>query len=525
MIRSVRFIVAVLAALPLCAPPVLAQLVNRPTQPLGPSAYMFAGTGLETGQSVSLWTPTSGNAFQASRQAIWTPDYPVWNCRLYYPNWMMRGSTSLSQELDGVQPITIERDTVQVGGGPAISVTFGGSLSTTIAAGGGIWSDPIPVTFAARTKLLNNVATAAQVATNSMFGMFQPNASLGEAFQTSSTSLASNVATGAVANTGSTSLFAYGAAAMACQGYDGRPVALVYGDSIATGTGEPATFADDRGNRGWLARGLDLSTNGATRFPFAKWAAPSAAARQVTVASDFTRRFQMIDALPNVPFTHILSQIGLNDATGSLSTWQTRITTALGLLRTKFPQARIIQFGFTPYTTADNSAGTTAAGQSFVTSHDWPSGFTQQVQNALAGLPSPVDQFVFIEDWFDNTSTRCGAGGGSAGKWRTDQTFSTTLAASTAANATTISLPLAPEIGAALAINAGNTGSAMVTVTNVSGGVGGNFTVTVFPAITSAQTSGATVREIAAQDLLHPSSAMARTAAACFSAIKSSVMR
>jgi len=525
IMKMPRFIAAV--ALGLASTSADAQLISRQVQPLGPPPYMFAGTGLEIGQFVSLFTPTSANAFQASKQAIWTPDYAVYNCRLFYPNWVMRGSLTLSQEVDGTQPITIERDTLQAGGaGTPIDVTFSGSLSTTLAAGGGIWSDPLAVTFQPRTKLINNVATAAQVAASSMFGMFQPNASLGEAFQTSSTSLASAAASGTIANTGSASLFAYGASAMVCQGYDGRPVSLVYGDSIGTGTGEANNTSDDRGNKGWLARGLDSTASSSIRLPFAKWTAPSAAAKQITTSADFARRFAMISALPNVPFTHIAFQMGLNDATGSAGTWETRISTAQSVLKTQYPNQKLIQFGFTPYTTVDTAIGTTAASQTYVVSHDWPTGFTQQVQNYYAGLPTNVDGFMFIEDWFDNSTTRCGgSGSGTQGKWRVDQTFTTTLGSATGTNATTLLLPLAPTVGAALAVNPSGTGAATTTVTNVTGGVGGNYTVTVFPAIATAMSSGVTVREVGSQDFLHPSSTSAASVAACFAAVKSTVFR
>jgi hypothetical protein len=212
----------------------------------------------------------------------------------------------------------------------------------------------------------------------------------------------------------------------------------------------------------------------------------------------------MISALPNIPFTKILNEMGINDATGSLAVWQTRIMTYIGVLAAQYPSQPIIQMGFTPYTTADNSQWTTAAGQTYVVSHDWPTGFTQQIQNYLATLPTGISKFIFVEDYFDNRN-----GGGTEGKWRSDfSKVNTTLQNSPGSGTNSIQLRGTVPLGAALAIDSGNANAQTVTVTAVSGV--GLVTATVFPTMSVARTAGQTVKGVGAQDGLHPSSEMAQ---------------
>ncbi|MCH4894001.1 hypothetical protein GO308_12835 [Sphingomonas sp. SFZ2018-12] len=482
------------------------------------AAYRFAATGLEANQHLSIYTTNSNQEFGASDKAFWSPDYPVSGYRFYFSNWTLRGNAgALSQEVDGNQPIVIE-GVAMIVGSERRQLTFNGQSSVTLAPGQGVWSDPVNLLVPARRRVDLITAWRAVVGAAAMLGSFFPVPANGESWTLANTSRAAFLFDGAIPNNEPSNLYAYGPSAAVAQGGDGRDVVLVLGDSIAFGTGEANNTADARNNRGWVARWLDSTADGAQRIPYAKLAAPSSAARQNTAAASFTRRAEMMTALPNLPFTRIINQMGLNDATGSLNTWRDRITVSNNLAKAIWP-VPLLQLGFTPYTTADTSQFTTAAGQTFVTSHDWPSGLTQQVQNALAGLPAGVDAFEFIGHLFDGRET---LGAAAEGKWRADfSTINTTLQAATLAGATSITVRGPIPVGAAIAINAGQAGAAVTTVTAVSGV--GNVTCTVFPAITGAMASGVPVRGVAVNDGLHPSSELAAWVAARAAARKAAL--
>lgn len=483
---------------------------TRGTLPIDSGApWYFAATGLDANQSASLYTPSASQQFGASADVFWSPDYPTIGWRFYFCNWMLRGSTTLTQELDGNAAIILQ-GAVLVVNGVRYPLTFAGQAGITLNPGDGVWSDPIGDALLIPPRTKGSVITCwqAQTSASAMMGSFFPNAGLGEGFVLGSTTQAAYLTSGTVPYTAPASLYAYGPTAAVAQGGDGREVVLLVGDSIATGTGEANFASDARNNRGWTARWLDSTANGAQRIPHAKLCVPSGACRQNTLASHFTRRAAMMVALPNLPFTRIVNQMGLNDATGSATTWRDRITVHAGLMKALW-NVPLLQLGFTPYTTADTSRFTTAAGQSYFANHDWPSGFTQQAQALLAALPTNIDRFLFIGDVFDG---RQSLGAAAEGKWRSDfSAINTTLSAATLANATSIVVRGPVALGTALAINAGNATAEVVTVTAVSGV--GAVTCTVFPALVNAHSAGETVRGVAVQDGLHPSTEMAAWAA------------
>ena len=487
----------------------LAANLVAPVAAVAPAAkdpFYLAATGMDANQFLSLYTPTSSQIYGASANAFWSPDYPVRGYRFFFCNWVLRGSTTLSAEVDGNANIIIEGACAVING-VRTPLTFSGATSRTLTPGQGVWSDELPFFVKPRTKGLVVTCWNATTTASGMMGSFYPNVQIGEGFVLSATTQTAYLTSGTIPYTASAALYAYGPNAAIARGSDGRDVVLVVGDSIATGTGEANYASDARNNRGWACRWLDTTAGGARRIAHGKLCAPSACCRQVTVAGDIARQTAMFSVLPNMPFTKLFIQRGLNDATGSLATWQSRITVHNNVYKTAFA-VPIFQTGFTPYTTTDNTQFTTAAGQTYVVSHDWPSGFTQQVQNALSALPSGVDQFLFIEDAFDGRFVS----GGAEGKWRNDiSKVNTTLQASAALNATTILLRGPVDIGTALALNAGVATSQAVTVTAVSGV--GNVTCTIFPALTIARASGEPARGIAQQDGLHPSSEMAAFAA------------
>lgn len=478
--------------------------------------FYFAATGMDANQFVSYYTPSASQVYGVSANAFWSPDYPVKGYRFFFSNWSLRGAAAgTSQEVNGNANIVIEGATLLIGS-TRYPLKFSGATGATLTPGQGIWSDELVLTVAPRTK--GRVITCWQATTTAsgMMGSFYPNAGLGEGFVLASTTQSAYLTSGTVPYTAPGALYAWGPNAAVARGSDGREVVLLSGDSIATGTGEANFASDSRNNRGYPARWLDSTEGGARRIPFAKFCVPSARCAQVTTSADIAKRVAMISALPNLPFTKIVQEMGLNDATGSLATWQSRIITYNTVLKAAW-NVPLLQLGFTPYTTFDNTVGTTAAGQTYVVSHDWPSGFTQQVQNALSALPTGVDQFLFVEHVFDGRLA-----GGVEGKWRSDvfQT-NTTLQSAALISATTIVVRGPVALGAALALNAGVAGAQAVSVTGVSGV--GNVTCTIFPALTIARAAGETVKGVATQDFLHPSTEMAAYAAAQLASKKQEV--
>lgn len=484
----------------------LARQIALASGPSPTDPFYLAATGMDANQFLSLYTPSAAQVYGASANAFWSPDYPVLGYRFFFSNWCLRGAAAgTSIEVDGSAAIVIQGATLLIGT-VRYPLTFSGAAGVTLAAGQGVWSDELPVFVKPRTKGRIITAWQATTSANGMLGSFYPNAAVGEGFVLSASTQAAYLTAGTVPYTAPQSLQAYGPNAAIARGSDGRDVVLLVGDSIATGTGEANFASDARNNRGWAARWLDSTAGGARRIAHGKVCVPSSRCAQVSVAGDIARQAAMFSGLPNLPFTKIFNQRGINDATGSLVTWQSRILPHNFVYKNAFGVS-LLQTGFTPYATTDNSQYTTTGGQTLTAPHDWPSGFTQQIQNALSALPPGVDQFLFIEDAFDASVI-----GQSQGKWRDDfTTVNTTLQAGAASGATTIVIRGPVPLGTALALNAGNANAQTVTVTGVSGV--GNVTCTVFPPLTAARVSGETAKGVAAQDGVHPSSEMAAFAA------------
>ncbi len=114
----------------------------------------------------------------------------------------------------------------------------------------------------------------------------------------------------------------YGPDFMVGKDWDGRPVALVAGDSIGEARQEYAANADGRGNVGWLRRWLDTD-QGLGCVPHLMIGMPGAVAFRDLTGSGSTIATHLWDVLDQVaafngsarPVTVLINQYGQNDTT------------------------------------------------------------------------------------------------------------------------------------------------------------------------------------------------------------------
>ncbi|MBB4250841.1 hypothetical protein FHT69_001653 [Rhizobium sp. BK008] len=145
----------------------------------------------------------------------------------------------------------------------------------------------------------------------------------------------------------------YGPDFMVAKGdWDGRPVALVFCDSLGEARQEFSAAADARGNLGWLRRWLDTAA-GIGRIPHLMVGYPGAGSVREYTGSGSTIATRRRDIIREIiafnggewPFTVAANQLGQNDVSTVYSTWfNTNYRSLPTRVRTEYPGIRIVAF-------------------------------------------------------------------------------------------------------------------------------------------------------------------------------------
>ncbi len=466
--------------------------------------YLFWATRARS-PSGSLVTAASGTHFVMTKLIFGSPQYAVNRLRLHLPGFAStEGGNSPQETVLPGNAMTIDGVWVEVGG-VATRATFGGANGASIASGStGIWTDEI--------VLLSGIAPESPVAIYTSYStavgekqipLTQIQKERGERVWGASdaASLEALIGTSAASTPALDTSYGhtsqptyYGPDMMAAKGWDGRPVALVVGDSIGERQNDHVCAADARGNLGWLRRWLDTDHATYGRTPHFMLALPGAASKRELTTSA-TLRWDVLDELIALnggkwPFTCIIDQMGVNDTEADYPTMKANWLALLTRIRARYHNVPVIAAGTTPRSTSTD-AYFSQSNQTPTAGGTYPGGLYYQLDaDKAAGMAGEVQGFIDL--WGSAFSTR-------SGKWP-GQAFQTTLAADTGSSYNMISLMAKPALGDLL--RWGTNGAVVGNVIATSGSA--PYSVTLDRTNSTAVAAGGTVYAPATSDGIHP---------------------
>jgi len=265
------------------------------------------------------------NVCQCPSVYMGVADFPSHSFRFALASHYSVNSGAYPTEFAATHTITVEG--VSVGYGPTNDPTLATWVAGTIGGSAGVVLDPttnsvgvltddiisagspIPAGYHRWFRVAYALPSGASLAANlSFFGTTLEGVALG------STSQAAKLTNGAaITSTGSTPTSAWGPCYAVCKGHAGKPVFLVWGNSIGAGQNETSYANFGASTPGFLMRGLD-DTSGPGRFFGANFCVPGSRPSDYTTngRTAVAKKFDILELCPNVPFTHILSEHGTN---------------------------------------------------------------------------------------------------------------------------------------------------------------------------------------------------------------------
>lgn len=448
---------------------------------------------------IESYTP-SGTAYETSAVFGITPAYGVKRMRWAWSNWWTLSDGREPPERDTGNDIAV-RAALFADGVKVQDLTFGGQFETTIASGADVWCDEVvlPATW---TKKEYAIRTYCRY-TGTRPGGYRAGTGVSASVSRKATSDAEalgllNGGTITDNQTGN-GVFFYGPSLAISDGWDGRPVVLVVGDSIAFGDYEA---------RSWITKGLGGEAGGQD-LPYANFAVQGTRpANSYSIGAGFYRRKdQLLRSGVAINggralWTAILSEHGVNDAGGVGS--QATLTLASKVFgfdrfahyRYRPPGAKLVHTTFTPrvqplvdtdwlYSYPDTAQSTTAD----PTTDRW--GVSDQINADTWPLSGHID----VRPAWTGLATGT--------KWR-DAQGTGLLTAAVAIGDTQYLADTAPAKGDIAVLDAGTAANveAIQSVSDVTGT--GPFTVKLSGAATKAHASGAAVRYATTKDGVHP---------------------
>ncbi|QNG62568.1 hypothetical protein B1VFA_091 [Rhizobium phage B1VFA] len=369
-----------------------ATMVAAPVD-VDPDRYMFFATRnrVPTG---TLVTAAAGHNYVTSKIVVNTPEYPVNHLRIHFSNFLLTegGNSPREQATGAIQTNAKVIDKVfAFANGELVQVKFGGAPGVTIAtAAKGVWSDEIVFTNKVTSDTKVTFFTIYHTAVGEkQIPVYRIQKHRGErvwsgadlatveAYVTNPD--ADSVGPLDVSYASQSQPQVYGPDFMVAKGWDGRPVACCFVDSIGEARQEFSAAADDRGNLGWLRRWLDKKA-GIGRIPHMMMAGPGAHAEYEmtgTGSNIATTRWDIVDEVKamnggtKLPFTVFVNQMGQNDTGTTIAQWWTRIFNPRTRSNTRYPGIRHVYVPPLGRTTTNNN-WRDAAGQSFSANNVWP---------------------------------------------------------------------------------------------------------------------------------------------------------
>jgi hypothetical protein len=488
----------------------------------------FVGTGFR-------W-PTVGqattNVFMVTERYFGTPDYSMTDPRPFAPSFF--NPTTGETNLAAGTSITIQGWAIEYPSGTwtvCDNAADGGmvTIDNTTAAGGALLPR-VPITLPANTMIRMRLAffvSASGITIPRNSNDDQNALGGGSKNQGGATTLFSRLSStgAALTNIGGVN---YHPAYMVAKGGDGRPAFLVLGDSIGYGVNATQTGAayTSRNAFGYVEVGLD-SNSGGKRLALFNASVPgqrAAGGSGWDVAANWQLKINALTAAytagGNVwPFDYIISQHITNSVpyTNDSAVLRTGFARYYNLLKSTFNKPITQIEGLPGVTSSDGfqTVGnqTAASGKGYPTASAGDM-WTFNADVGTDGVPDAADYYRangFIEDsigaWryvsADLTTNRH--------RWAV-RSFTTTLAASAAQNATSVSMTAAPTVGMTLYIAQAGGGFSAVgrNVKSVTGS--GPYTVgfDATPISDAAGANNGAVVQESASEGLHPSAIVHR---------------
>lgn len=458
----------------------------------------------------TVYTVVSGQEYSLFRQASCTPDFAVTEIWLCFQNFYTLNQTTAPEQVPTNSGITVSCTLEDGASFYPMTFVANSAASITIPAGEWRWAKVTVPSWKSKAFMIRTHRACALG--EQAIGHTKPVApyGAGEAVQLSATTLAALLGGGAVTtNASGNAIYAYGPTFGLVKGaYDGRPVAMIFGDSICNGAGSESWCPDQsRCDVGYIPIGLSDARNGLLRIPYGQFARSGTGIQNwAETANNAALTIAMLDSATSLnggklPFTDIICEHGVNSSGLGAAGMQSAYATLWAYLKTKYPAAKLYQTTLTTRTSQANDTGwtSTAAGDQTITDGVAPNGARYVVNAWLRNCPSPLDGVIDPIPGTVDTSR--------GDQWA-PRSFATTLAAAASANATSISLNDAPPLGSCLILGVGNAtdyDAAGYYVAAVTGT--GPYTVTFAgygAKLAKAQTSGNTVKGANTRDGIHP---------------------
>lgn len=425
--------------------------------------YYAADTRFAFQNLVAQAIPTAGQEFWIHEMQSASPPYDATSPRFHYAGFT--GSGSSGAEVDLPNDYDVDGVSVSVNGGAWQTVH--GAVHVT--SGVGVLSPGNAVVIQAnsicRFRFAFHCAVGAKLPVGNILLSVNEFPGPPEIARSAGVSWTSQLLSATLSGSGNQAVGGswWSPAYMVAKGRDGRPVIGLCGDSVAQGV-EDASFRSSRMAYGFLKKGLDdnLSSKRMAVFDLALGGTHTL---EFSSRSFWSRKLDAIKLIGNVPFTHVISELGAAGAANTTyAVMRPQQKTYIQLLASEWGKP-IYANEWLPHTTASTDGVTTLANQNQATQERYPNGSIWLMNadfeaNGLDGMFAG-----YIRAW-----EHCVADTGANHDKIKLNSFTTTLAANFVSGRT-ITLTDAPPIGVQLIMfNAGSPtvprmGSSVLTVT------------------------------------------------------------
>lgn len=461
--------------------------------------YMIASHTVAPNYRINTSTPEVLPSQKYHLSGI-TFDRAPWSANSYRFCWQNSYTTTFGStpaELLPGNSITIRAAVYDSNNNLLHAVTFGGESEVTLGDGELVWCDPIPASAVEAGDLVMRTYSAIPDAGVRVGRRPRDNTATrihGTSDQAAALAMLTTPSGAFIPNTGTTSPnnYAFGPVCQVADHWDGRSCVLVVGDSIAA--------ANDNGEgRSWITNALYSESSG--RMGYYNMAIHGTRASNQTGDAAYGYKAAIIESIKTInggalPMTHIVSEMGVNDAGGTdVAALQAKVHAWLEYLNGKWP-VPLVQTTYTPRNVNDAAniqtaeAGMIASTQSPANADRW--GVADWIKTNPAPLAGHID---VREAW-------TGSPGGTI--WRLIA-WQATLTAPAAIGASSIQVDTAPPAGIVPVLTPGSSSTVECTGIPITGVTGsGPYTVTLGKSLTKAHSAGAVVKSTMSADGLHP---------------------
>jgi hypothetical protein len=425
-------------------------------------------------------------------RAPWTPSNYKWCFQNGYTN----NTGATPAELTPPTPITIRAALFNANTFVA-NLTFGGQQETTVTAGGLVWCDALPnSTVPASGQLWIRTYSALpnggqrpgrrQRGTGTKVNIFATSDQNAALALLSSSSITNN--------SGFPNNYAFGPVMQIADNWDGRPVVLIVGDSIAAGN-------DNADGESWISNALNSSSGGG-QYGYANIAIHGTRPSNQTGDSQYGQKAALIDSVVTMnngrlPMTSIISEMGVNDAGGTnVASLQAKMQAFLNYIHSKWSKAKLIQTTYTPRVTSDAATLQTDVSVMLTKQMSPANADRWGVADWIKTTPLPLVGHIDVRSVWTGSDTGT--------VWR-DLGYSALLTSAASIGATSIVVDTAPPLGICPVISVGNLTSVESTAIPITAVTGtGPYTLTLGKALTKAHAIGDLVKASPSVDGLHP---------------------